>query len=362
MRGRVGIPTHVRQGVYGSALYNPSVMNSIISTNRFSASELAQYRLTVLTFHAKYGTQATRDAYAVSKATIYRWKRRLSQAQGKLQSLLPHSRAPQRKRVMETHPQVVAFIAQLREDHHRLGKEKIKPLLDAFCREEGLPTTSVSTIGKVIKRHRLFSSPQRRIYHNPGSGFAERKRNYKTKIKHSPRPEGSGYLEIDTITRLVHGIRFYIFNAIDIKLKFTFSYGYSRLSSKTAVDFVGKLELVYPLQRGIKIIQTDNGLEYQGALAAYLKRMGIKHLYIYPRCPKINAFVERANRTLQEEFIDSHLEYLLEDLGVFNRKLMDYLVWYNTKRVHKSLENQTPIDYLLKNLPESHMYVTHTFS
>ena len=126
------------------------------------------------------------------------------------------------------------------------------------------------------------------------------------------------------------------------------------------MDFVGKLELVYPLQRGIKIIQTDNGLEYQGALAAYLRRRGIKHLYIYPRCPKINAFVERANRTLQEEFIDSHLEYLLEDLGVFNRKLMDYLVWYNTKRVHRSLGNQTPIDYLLKNLPESHMYVTHT--
>ena len=75
MRGRVGIPTHVRQGVYGSALYNPSVMNSIISTNRFSASELAQYRLTVLSFHARYGTQATRDAYTVSKATIYRWKR-----------------------------------------------------------------------------------------------------------------------------------------------------------------------------------------------------------------------------------------------------------------------------------------------
>ena len=115
---------------------------------------------------------------------------------------------------METHPQVVAFIAQLREDHHRLGKEKIKPLLDAFCREEGVPTISTSTIGNVIKRHRLFSSPQRRIYHNPGSGFAGKKRIFKAKIKHSPRPEGSGYLEIDTITRLVHGIRFYIFNAI----------------------------------------------------------------------------------------------------------------------------------------------------
>ena len=337
-------------------------MNSIISTNRFSDSQTAQYRLKILKFHKQYGTATTKAAYEVSKATVYRWKKRFEDSQGKLQSLIPHSRSPKRKRVMETHFKVTKFIKTLREKHPRIGKEKIKPLLDEYCQQQELPTISASTIGKLIKRHNLFYSPSKRMYHNPGSGFARRKRNYKTKIKHSPQPKDFGYVEIDTIIKLIHGIRFYIFNAVDIKLKFKFSYGYSRLTSKNALDFFKKLELVYPLQAGIKIIQTDNGTEYHGEFASYLKRRDIKHLYIYPRCPKINAFVERANRTLQEEFIDSHLEYLLEDLSVFNRKLMDYLVWYNTKRVHKSLGNQTPIDYLLKNLPESHMYVTHTLA
>ncbi|QQS43374.1 hypothetical protein IPM65_04415 [Candidatus Roizmanbacteria bacterium] len=32
-----------------------------------------------------------------------------------------------------------------------MGKEKIKPLLDEYCLQEGISTISESTIGKVIK-------------------------------------------------------------------------------------------------------------------------------------------------------------------------------------------------------------------
>ncbi|MGB9794483.1 MULTISPECIES: integrase core domain-containing protein [Caldisericum] len=62
---------------------------------------------------------------------------------------------------------------------------------------------------------------------------------------------------------------------------------------------------------------------------------------MYPRCPRINGFIERANRTLQDEFIDSHLILLEENIDEFNRKLMDYLVWYNTERPHNSLNNKS---------------------
>jgi galactitol-specific phosphotransferase system IIB component len=78
----------------------------------------------------------------------------------------------------------------------------------------------------------------------------------------------------------------------------------------------------------------------------YHRKRMIKHNFIYPRCPRINGFIERANRTLQEEFIDLHLNLLLEDIDEFNRRLMDYLLWYNTERPHKSLNNLTPMDFL----------------
>jgi len=263
---------------------------------------------------------------------------------------------------MQTHPQVIAFIRKLRKKRKRIGKEKIKPLLDEYCTKEGLPTISESTIGKVIKRYNMFYCTPKRIYHNPNSKWATKKRNYKTKVKYSPKPKDFGYIEIDTIVKFIHGIKFYIFNAVDVKLKFQFSYGYGRATSRNAKDFYKKLELVYRVKDGVRIVQTDNGAEYHGEFADYLKAKGVKHVYIYPRCPKVNAFVERAKRTLQEEFVDDNLELAWKDIGEFNLALMDYLVWYNTKRIHKSLGNIAPIDYLLQSLPEFYMFVTYTMT
>ncbi len=51
---------------------------------------------------------------------------------------------------------MVEFIRQLREEHPRLGKAKLKPLSDGYCRLLGIASLSISTIGKVIQRHRLF--------------------------------------------------------------------------------------------------------------------------------------------------------------------------------------------------------------
>ncbi len=82
--------------------------------------------------------------------------------------------------------------------------------------------------------------------------------------------------------------------------------------------------LVYPIKNDIYTIQTDNGLEFLGDFDLYLKRKNIKHLFIYPRCPKINAYIERANRTLQEEFINGHEQYALEGIEELNSRLIDY--------------------------------------
>jgi len=51
---------------------------------------------------------------------------------------------------------------------------------------------------------------------------------------------------------------------------------------------------------------------------------------------------------------------VVEGINELNSSLIDYVIWYNTKRVHKSLNNLSPIDYMLKCNPESQMYVTHT--
>jgi transposase InsO family protein len=275
---------------------------------------------------------------------------------------------------MTTDFKIISYVKRVRDERGYLGKEKLKPFVDRFCLENNLKTISSSTIGKIIKRYCL--KKPKRIYHNINHNHKKLYNRYKTKVKRSPKINKPGYIEIDTIVKFVCGIKLYILSAIDIYSKFCFSYGYTRLNSSNSLDFIKKLELVYPIQNGIKIIQTDNGLEFMGEFDSYLKRKNINHLFIYPRCPKINGFVERVNRTLQDEFIDDNQDLALESIDDFNSCLIDYLLFYNTKRPHHSLNNQTPIDFMLKYLQEEYtknlinyytfkkckMYVTYTFA
>ena len=341
-------PNKIQSFFFRTPFEYDSGMNHTRSIFRFSKDKEAQFRMEVLEFAKKWGIKAAIDAYKVSRPSIFRWKKALCDSSGLLESLIPKSRSPHTKRIMKVDPRVVEFISSLREDHPRLGKEKIKPILDEFCQKEGLKPISVSKIGRIIKKHHLFFQKAGRYYHNPDGGFAKRHISYKTRVKFSPKVTDVGYLEIDTITRFITSLKLYVFNAVDIKLKFQFSYAYRHLSSGTSLDFFKKLEQVYPIQNGIKTVQTDNGLEFQGELHKYLVKVNINHLFIYPRCPKINGFVERANRTLSEEFLESHLSTALSSIPELNHELMDYLIWYNTQRVHKSLGNVSPINYLLK--------------
>lgn len=345
---------------YQTRLHSNKAMQGLNRLFRFEKDKEAEFRLKVIEYHKQFGTEAAVSAYDVSKASIYRWKKRLDKQQGRLTALIPYSRAPINKRKMMADPKVVSYIKTLRTDHPRLGKEKIKPFLDQFCRENNLAIISISTIGKIISRYNICPQKIGRVYHNPSGGFAKVKLDYKKKIKRSPKPENIGYLEIDSIAFFSNSVKRYIINAIDIKLKFQFSYTYTTLSSKSSLDFMKKLGGVYPLKDRIHTIQTDNGLEFLGLFDQYIKQKEIEHVFIYPRCPKINSFIERSNRTLREEFADHNRQTLITSLDEFNQRLIEYLVWYNTKRVHKTLHNQTPIDYLLKVLPESHMYATHT--
>jgi putative transposase len=357
-KGRVGIPGS-SVGLWEGTLLggNRTTMKTFGSIFRFDQSKEAHFKLRVIEFSKSHGVCAAVSAYGVARSTIFRWKKELKQSGGHLDSLVPGSRVPVRKRRMKIEPLVLSFIKDLRESHYRLGKEKIKVFLDEYCISNNIKTISVSTIGKIIKRNNFFFQLSGRIYH---SQKHRRKISYKTKIRYSPKVQHQGYLEIDTVSEFINGLKFYIFNAVDIYSRFQFSYAYKTLSSATATDFVKKLESVYPIQTGIKTIQTDNGLEYHGKFLEYLKSQGIPQVFIYPRCPKINGYVERANRSLREEFLDHYIDEAVESLINFNKLLMKHLLWFNTKRPHSSLGNISPISFILSKHPESHMYVTQT--
>jgi transposase InsO family protein len=325
------------------------------SLRRFTRSEVAQERLRIIKFYREYGEKATKEAFGADRKVVNRWMQRLSQHDGALEGLVPESTRPRRTRTMTVSVEIVQFIREIRREHPRLGKEKIKPLLDEYCQGKGLKSISESTIGKVIKRNKLFYQRAGRIYHDPS--IKRPLHQKRLRIKRSPRHEDFGHIIADTVERVTDGVKDYFYNAIDAKLKFALTLNYKRLNSKNMKDFYERFRALYPLQ--IKDWQSDNGSENLGEFDKALKDAKIPHLFIYPRCPKINSIIERYNRTLQEEFIDSHLA-IIHDKELFHQHLADYMLFYLTKRIHKSLDKMTPVDYLIQKGGMSHLYGTYT--
>jgi len=78
------------------------------------------------------------------------------------------------------------------------------------------------------------------------------------------------------------------------------------------------------------------------ATARDTQKQGWHYCFTYPPCPEMNAYNERFNRTVQEEFMDCHEELLLGDVRGFNEHLLSYLECYNGERPHWGLGYLTP--------------------
>ena len=333
----------------------------LLSLRNFDDNEVAKQRMKIINFYDEYGEKATVEAFVANRKVISRWRKKLKEGGGRLEVLIPESTRPRKVRTPNIQEEIVYFIRKMREEHPGLGKEKIKPLLDKYCREKKIKGVSESTIGNIIKRHNLlFARKTGKIYHNPNSRWAQSrvKKKKRLRLKHLPKPQEFGHIVSDTITRITDGVKDYFYCAIDARLKFAITLNYKRLTSRNMKDFYRRFENAYPGK--IKSWQSDNGAEHLGEFEEHLKKEEIPHYFSYPNCPKINAYVERYNRTVQEEFIDHH-EDIIHDKPLFHQKLADYLIFYNTERPHKSLELKSPIDYLIEQGGMSQMCLTYTF-
>jgi transposase InsO family protein len=166
-------------------------------------------------------------------------------------------------------------------------------------------------------------------------------------------------IEMDTIMTFKDGMKRYTVTAIDVASRFAFAWTYPSLSSRHAADCYEKFRLVAPF--AIKAVHTDNGAEFLHEFRSLLEKYRTTHFFNYPRRPQWNGHVERFNRTLQDEFISWREERLFGDLPVFNRHLINYLVWYDGERPHHALGQIPPLRFLFPH-GQSQSGWTHTNS
>jgi transposase InsO family protein len=340
--------TNINKGVVGSRTLQEHALRFA-----YMITQEAQQRAKILTFWNTHGLQATKDAYGVSHRTLFSWQKKLKDKNGKLEALNDGSRAPKTKRRRRYDYRVVEEIQRLRTKHPNLGEKKLHPLLKEYCDTISLVCPKPATIGRIIKdKGGMRTVPQKITGTGRVKPYTRQRVPRKPKDLFAHRP--GHVVALDTVERFVHGIRRYIITCQDINSRFAFAWCTTSHASRAAEEFFEHWKRLFPFPT--TFVLTDNGSEFKKHFTHRLGELQITHYRTYPRTPKMNAHIERFNRTIQEEFIDYHNALLLET-DQFNTKLMDWLVWYNTKRVHHAFANKlSPVQYLssfdYKKLPK----------
>lgn len=322
---------------------------------KYMISEKALKKARILVFWEKHGLQATLDAFNIKRRTLFDWKAKWEKSEKKLEALNDKSRAPKTKRIRIWPEEITAEIKRLRWDHPNLGKDKIHPELLEYCKKHNLACPKISTVGRIIKDCgglRMF--PQKITHLGKIKPLKRQKKLRKPKDLQILYP---GHLvALDSIEEHINGNRRYIISFEDIYTRFGFAWSTKSHASEAAAEFFELCLKVFPFP--IEFVLTDNGSEFAKEFSKKLKDLHLTHYHTYPRTPKMNAHCERFNRTLQDEFIDFHKSDLLNP-DIFNNKILEYLIWYNTKRVHYAFKNKlSPIQFILSlqtnnfNLPQ----------
>ena len=142
-------------------------------------------------------------------------------------------------------------------------------------------------------------------------------------------------------------IRRFQYTAIDDATRIRALKIYNKHTQQNAIDFVDYVLSRFPFR--IQTIRTDNGHEFQAKFHWHVEDLGIRHVYIKPRTPRLNGKVERSHGTDDREFYQ--LLTYTDDVDL-NEKLTEWENYYNFNRPHGAFAGKTPYEALaawLKN-------------
>lgn len=308
-------------------------------------SKKARLRLSwIIYYHTKTEGNAslTSRHFGIARKTFYKWFNKFDEDNlYTLYLLEDRSRAPKRTRQREITDKQERRVVKLRKTYPQYGKVKLAKLYQRKYNEK----LSSWKIQKVIEKYQLYPNPKkatliRRRKARTRARSTKKKRLTELKLGKMPRYQRkAGYIIcLDTITIYTKGLKRYIFTAIDVFSKLAYARMYKSKSSLNAKDFLQRL--YYLMDGEIPRVGHDNGSEFAKYFKKECAKLGIDQYYSRVRTPKDNSVNERFNRTLQYEFMKQG--YFSSDPEVFNPSLTNWLIEYNFRRPHQSLDYQTP--------------------
>ena len=312
-----------------------------------SLTDKAQLKLEWIIFYQTVGESnalKTASHFGINPKTLHKWKSRFNEKN--LSTLEEVSRAPHKTRTRDISFIQRDRIRKLRKKHIKWGKMKLKRRYLLVHGEQ----ISSWKFQKVIEEENLYFDKQK----------IKKQRNRKKQAQKQPKKRITEFVKEDKINHLWHvdtvvftlvegGYR-YLLTAIDEVSKLAYARLCTTHTSAKAADFLKRLH--YLTEGEIINLHHDNGTEFEKDFKTACIELKLPQWYSRPHTPKDNPVLERFNRTIQEEFVEI-IDIDLSDVDEFNRRLLDWLIEYNSVRPHEALDYLTPLEYIDQRLKEN---------
>jgi len=293
----------------------------------------------------KVSDKLAQEFSGISRATYYRYKRRLKDL---AKGITPPSKKSQRLNKPQWGETEKQLVLGLRRENPTYGKEKIAIILKRDHRQ----TISESTVGRILK----FLFLKGFIQKSASALRQKRKRNFKK--GHAKPWTYKDYktmvigerVQIDHMTVTKNGIGLKHFQAWDRRSKYIDAQVYSNAKSSSAKRFLMDFINTSPFK--VKSIQVDGGSEFMADFEETCEDLKIPLIVLPPSRPTYNGGVERGNRIFREEFY-AKPTLLADSVSSMRIELKKALNKYNTYRPHSRLQGMTPLRYLQHNLGEA---------
>lgn len=261
--------------------------------------------------------------FGISRKTYYKWYNHdhgYGDPRYRPRRIHPHTKLT---------PKLQLVICRVKE-RYNYGPEKMR----LYLAEHHQVQVSSIAIYQFFKKRKLIRKPQRKQpwYRPMKERFVATKPGENVQCDAKYVPGG-------------HGIWHYQFRFADTLTSIQYAVDCLDKSAAAAIYALRLARRSFPFP--IRGLQTDNGSEFRGGFAIYVERCHIVHRFIPKRSAPWNGKVERANRSIDDEY------YL--NTGRPWNTLAKYTHWYNHERYHlgKNMHGLTPYQKLQQYLTRS---------
>jgi len=315
------------------ALFRLSVLGPLVSREHLEHGELK--RLLRELAGRDYDIPGT-DRYRIGEKSIeawyYAWRR------GGIEALTPKVRSDRGQSKLPA--AIQAALLEAKRDNPRRSIDQLIALLEHSA-QAPRGTVPRSSVHRLLQSHGL-SRPL------GAASEPEEHRSYEARyagdiwygdVMHGPRVPVTGRMR-----------KVYLVSLMDDASRLLTHSAFC--TGEKALDIEGVLKQAV-LKRGLPIkLVVDNGPAYRAqTLQGICARLGIHLIYCRPYAPEGKGKLERWHRTLRNQFLSELDPTRIHDLADLNTRLWAWVEQIYHRRIHSSLQGQTPLQRYQQDLP-----------